>query len=152
MFTMRPYSSRNDGMTYYDPFRELREMERRFFGEPFGFSSGRAMAAFRADITDHGDNFLLEADLPGFDKKDIQLTVDGDTLTIKAERRSEQEEKDKEDNYICRERSYGSYSRAFDVSAVDTSGITAKYTDGVLRLILPKKGEQTSAARQLEIE
>lgn len=150
MFELRPY--RKNEPVYYDPFAGMREMEKRFFGEPLDFFDRQTPVTFQTDITDNGDSYLLEADLPGFDKKDIGLHLNGDTLTIRAERHTEKEEKDKKDTYICRERSYGSYSRTFDVSGVDTAGIKASYTDGVLRLTMPKKSEVTPSSRTLEIE
>ena len=95
MFEIRPYR-RNNNPSNYNPFREMDDFERAFFGEPFGsfFHSGD-IAEFKTDITDEGDHYLLEADLPGFDKKDIHLDINGDTLTINAERHCEKKSKDK---------------------------------------------------------
>ena len=93
----------------------------------------------------------LEADLPGFDKKDIHLDVNGDTLTIHAERKAEQEEKDDKNNYVRCERSFGSYSRQFDLSSVDADHMKATYDNGVLKLEMPKKALPDSA-RHIEIE
>ena len=90
--------------------------------------------------------------MPGFDKKDIQLDIQNDVLTIRAERHSEHEEKDKKGKYVRCERSYGSYSRDFDVSGIATDAINAKYDNGVLKLTLPKKTEALPEARHLEIE
>ena len=84
-----------------------------------------------------GNNYILEADLPGFEKGDIKLDVKDDILTIKAERPTETEKKDKDSRRICCERSYGSYSRQFDVSGIDTDKISAKYENGVLKLTMP---------------
>ena len=98
-----------------------------------------------------GDAFKLEADLPGFDKKDIHLDVNGDTLTIHAERKAEQEEKDDKNNYVRCERSFGSYSRQFDLSGVDADHMKATYDNGVLKLEMPKKALPDSA-RHIEIE
>lgn len=151
MFDLRPYSRKNN-ITSYNPFREMEEMERRFFDDPFGFFDGKAIAEFKTDIIDNGDSYTLEADLPGFNKNDIALDITGDVLTIKAERHSEHEEKDKKQKYVRCERSYGSYSRAFDISEVDSDKITAKYSDGVLRLTLPKKEAPKSTSHRLEIE
>ena len=95
---------------------------------------------------------MLEADLPGFDKKDINIDVNGDYLTIKAERHSEHEDKKKKDSYIRCERSYGSYCRSFDVTGIDTEKIAAKYDNGVLTLTMPRKDPQQPASRQLTIE
>ena len=134
----------------YNPFREMEDLERSFFGDPF-FES-RDLAEFKTDVTDEGDHYLLEADLPGFDKKDIHLDINGDTLTVRAERHSEHEEKDKKGKYVRCERSYGSYSRDFDLSGVKADEIKAKYENGVLKLTMPKKTEALPESRHLEIE
>ena len=136
----------------YNPWREMEELERAFFGRPFGVYGNTALSQFRVDVTDEGDHYLLEADLPGFEKKDITLDIQNDTLIVRAERRSKVEEKDKKDKVIRMERSYGSYQRSFDISGVDTDKIKAKYTDGVLRLTLPKLEQQLPKGRRLEIE
>lgn len=135
----------NHPMNTYNPFREMEELERSFFGRD-------DLAEFKTDITDEGDHYLLESDLPGFDKKDIRMDLNGDTLTISAERHSRVEQKDQSDRIIRVERSYGSYSRQFDISSVDADGIRAKYDNGVLQVTLPKKERLTPASRQLEIE
>lgn len=144
MFGITPYERRNNAMTY-DPFKAFDNFEREFF------KTG-AMAEFRTDIKDNGKEYELLADLPGFRKEDINIELDDNCLTIQAERRFENEEKDKKGNYVRRERSYGSFSRSFDVSGIEVSAIKASYEDGVLKLVLPKKQEITPAARRLEIE
>ncbi len=137
---------------YYNPFRQMEEMERRFFGRPFdSFFDSFAPAEFGTDITDAGDHFLLEADLPGFSKDNICIDLNGDTLTIKAERNAKKEDTDGT-KVIRSERSYGSYTRSFDVSGIDTEGIKGKYEDGVLKLTLPKKQEVLPETRRLTIE
>lgn len=100
------------------------------------------LSEFKTDIMDNGDEYVLEADLPGFDKNDHQLDIDNNVLTIRAERHSEHEEKDKKNKYIRCERSYGAYCRKFDLSGVDEAAIKAKYDKGVLKLTLPKKNRQ----------
>ena len=143
-----PYVRRNNSLSAFDPFRELDELERAFFGD------GRStkMAAFSTDIKDNGDSYTLEADLPGVKKEDIKLDLTDNVLTINAERHSEYEEKDKKGNFVKRERFYGSYRRSFDVSGINVDGIEAEYTDGVLTLNMPKKVETVPAARRLEIK
>ena len=142
----------NHHVNSYNPFREMEEFERNFFS-PFGnFFGMQDLAEFKTDVTDEGDHYLLEADLPGFDKKDIKLDINDDTLTVHAERHSKIEEKDKKNKVIRMERSYGSYSRQFDVSGVDTDNIKAKYDNGVLRPTLPKKDRPLPESKRLEIE
>lgn len=143
MFELTPFVKRNNAAVY-DPFRLFDEMERNFF-------KGSSIGEFRADIQDTGDAYELEADLPGVKKEDIQVELDNNYLTISAERHAEKDEKDKKGNYVRRERSYGSYSRSFDVTGVQTDQITAEYTDGVLKLRLPKKQESLPTTRRLEI-
>ena len=135
MFELRPYR-KNNSVSYYNPFRDMESFEKAFFGDPY---YRNALAEFKTDITDEGDHFLLEADMPGFEKNDIHLDVSGDTLTIKAERLTKNKTEDKKDRYVCSERSYGSYSRSFDITGIDAAGIKAKYNNGVLSLTLPKK-------------
>lgn len=151
MFELRPYR-KNNHVSTYNPFKEMEDFEKAFFNAPFyDFFRSGDIAEFKTDISDEGDHFLLEADLPGFEKKDIHLDIDGDTLSINAQRHSEKKTKEK-DKYICSERSYGSYMRTFDISMVDADNIKAKYDNGVLTLKLPKKGEAVSEAKHLEIE
>lgn len=142
MFGITPYSTYRGG---YNPFRELEKLERQLFPENTGLST------FKTDIKDNGDSYLLEAELPGFKKDQIHVDVADGTLTISAERQEEKEEKDKAGKLIHSERFYGSFERSFDLSAVNEEGITAEYTDGVLRLTLPKKTKTPPASRRLEI-
>ena len=78
--------------------------------------------------------------------------ISGDVLTVQAERHSEHEDKDQKNKYVRCERSYGLYSRQFDVSEIDTENIKAKYENGVLKLTLPKKSEVSSSPKRVEIE
>ena len=148
MFELRPYRN-NNHMTTYDPFRDMEALERAFFGNRDFLGD---VGTFKTDIQDKGDHYLLEADLPGMKKEDIAIDIDGDNLTIKAERRNEHEEKDKKGKFVRCERSYGTYSRQFDVSGINTEGIKAKYENGVLTLSMPKKSAQLPTAKRLEIE
>ena len=150
MFEIRPYAHKKN-TALYNPFREMDEWEKQFFGNPFGFFEG-GIEEFKTDIKDEGDRYELEADLPGFDKKDIHLDVNGDVLTVHAERHSEHEEKEKKGKYVRCERSYGSYSREFDLSGVQADKITAKYENGVLKLTIPKKEAEAPTSHRLEIE
>lgn len=143
----------NHHINSYNPFREMEELEKNFFNNPFGaFFGNGELSEFKTDVSDEGDHYLLEADLPGFDKKDIQLDISGDTLTVKAERHSKFEEKDKKDKLVRIERSYGSYSRQFDISGINADAIKAKYENGVLQLKLPKKETAVPESKHLEIE
>ena len=139
----------NDYLRSYNPFREMEEFENNAFKSFFGDSS---LAEFKTDLSDEGDHYELEADLPGFDKKDINLQIEDNQLIIRAERHSKYEQEDQQNKVVRRERSYGSYSRAFDMSGIDTDKIKAKYENGVLKLELPKLEKVQPEVRKLEIE
>ena len=140
MFELIPFTRH---VSMYDPFRAFDEMERSFFND-------RQSLGFRTDVTDTGDAYKLEAELPGFKKEDIKIDIENDCLTISAERHENKDEE--KPNFVKRERLYGSYSRSFDVSGIDVDKISAGYTDGVLTLELPKKVETAPASRRLEIQ
>lgn len=139
MFGITPFE-RND---LWNPFRDLEKELFRGFG---------AMGHCRTDIKDEGDKYLLECEMPGFDKNDIKIDVNGSTLTLCAEHKTENSEKNSSGEYIRRERSYGSYCRSFDISNIDEHAIDAEYTNGILRLTLPKKAKEQPQTKRIEIK
>ena len=147
--------SRNhsNSMNSYNPFREMEDLERRFFADPFDDYFGKTdLAEFKTDVLDEGDHYELEADLPGFRTEDIKLELQGDNLVISAQRHSNAEEMNKDGKVLRMERSYGSYQRSFNVSQIDTNNIRAAYDNGVLKLSLPKKNTQLPESRVLQID
>lgn len=143
MFGLIPFTHDNS-LSSQNLFNYLDNIERSFFGDM------EPAAQFRTDIKDNGNEYLLEAELPGFNRDDISISLDGDRLDITAKHEEKKEEK--KDNYICRERKLGTYSRSFDVSAVDTSGISAGYQDGILSLHLPKKQPVQPEVKRIELK
>lgn len=137
-----PYSRKNHSV--YNPFQDFDDLEKAFF-------SDRSLGELKTDIKDLGESYALEADLPGFKKEDIHVDVKDNTLSITAERHSEFEQKDKKNSYLRCERSFGSYSRQFDLSSVDADHMKATYDNGVLKLEMPKKALPDNA-RHIEIE
>ena len=127
-----------------NPFYEMDRMSRSLFDGP--------ARVFRTDIRETETGFALEAELPGCRKEDISIEVNGDRLTIQAQRKSENEQKDDQGNYLRRERFSGTFSRSFDVTGIDLDAITARYADGILTLTLPKKETEVPASRRLEIQ
>ena len=117
MFELIPFDRRNRSVVSFDPFRTLDDIERSFF------ANTPAVTSFRTDVSDDGDSYKLEAELPGFKKEDISIDIDNECLTISAERSFDK--KDDKNNYVKRERYYGSYSRSFDVSNIDIDKIEA---------------------------
>lgn len=140
MFGMIPFDrSDNNIFDLFDNF------EKQFFN-----NTNASLPAFRTDIRDQGDKFLLEAELPGFNKEDISLDLKEGILTIKAEHKEEQEQQ-KQGEYIRRERRSGSFARSFDVSGIDESGISAAYRNGILEVTLPKQAPVVPESRQINI-
>ena len=89
------------------------------------------------DIYENDDNIVITAELPGVDKKDISVDVNGRILTLKGERSADNEVK--EDNYYRKERSYGKFERSFTLPAdVDPDKVKADFKDGILKLDIPK--------------
>ena len=144
MMFLTPYTRKNATINHYNPFQAMEEMERAFFG-------GNQIAEFKTDIRDAGDAYILEADLPSFKKEDINIELNDGSLTIRAERRNEVEEKG-EGGYLRQERSYGAFSRTFGTEGVDVNAMQAKFTDGVLTLHMPKLIPAASNTRRIEIE
>ncbi len=138
-YAMLPYRRPNELSQLFNDF------DRSFF-TPFPSFS----AAFNTDITDEGDHYLMAAELPGFGKDDISIDVEGDQLVIRASREQEKEEDKKK--YIHRERTYGTYTRRFDISGIDTEHIGAKYNNGVLELTLPKVVEKAPEGKKITID
>ena len=103
----------------------------------------------RCDIYEEGGLYTIEMDIPGFDKKDIKIENNDNYLTITAEKNNE--EKEEEKNYIRRERVYGKYQRSFYVGDLDNENIKAAFSDGTLKITIPKK-EEAESKKIIEIE
>ena len=149
MSKLTPYDSRR-WPAMWDPFGELEDFGRNFWRD--GFWPGKGINGFKTDITDTGDAFELEADLPGFRREDISVDVEGERLVINAKRELSGDEKDERGDVVRRERSFGSFTRSFDVSNVRTEDIRASFDNGVLKLIMPKKEDSGAETRHLEIK
>ena len=141
MFGMLPFERSNDNL--FDTFDN--------FARDFFRSSNASLPAFRTDIREVNDKYVLEAELPGFNKEDISLDLKEGILTIKAEHKDSQDQKNDKGEYIRRERRYGSFARTFDVSGINESGITAAYNNGILEVTLPKQAPVVPESRQIAI-
>lgn len=128
------------GLTRVDPFgRDLDDMFKGFFLTPMPLNQ-MAAGQFPIDVTEDDKNYKVRAELPGFNKEDISVSVTGDQVSISAETKKEKEEK-KGSQVVLRECYYGRQSRSFTLpQGVDDAKTTARYEDGVLSLTLPKKG------------
>jgi len=108
------------------------------FGEGWGSEPEERIWAPPVDIFDLGDRLVIYADLPGVERESIDVTLEGDTLTLRAERKAYPEEAD----YLCCERTSGTYRRVIQIPMeVDAQNIEAHYEDGILKITLPKAPE-----------
>ncbi len=103
----------------------------------------------KCDIYEKDNTYYLEADIPGFSKEDINVEFNKGNLTITAEKNSEEEENDK--NYLRRERYYGKYQRSFYLGEVDEEACEASFTNGILKIKVPKKLEEETK-KNIEIK
>jgi HSP20 family protein len=124
-----------------------RAFDRFFEGWPFRLADGGRAWAPSVDISETAKRVVVKAEVPGMDAKDIEITITGDILTIRGERKQEKEEK--EENFHRIERSYGTFSRSIRLPAeVETDKVDATYRDGVLKIAMSK----TKKASQKKIE
>ncbi len=143
------------------------EMDRLFdrFSENFGFPSLRRMfdiepalrqtpfafAAPAIDMSEDEKSYKISAELPGLDAKDVDVSIAGDMLVLKGEKRQKSERKDT--NYHFSERSYGSFQRAFELPAsVDRDKIAANFAKGVLTIEMPKTTEAQRQPKKIEVK
>ena len=138
-------------LTRWEPFREFSTMQdranrmNRLFREsysPEGPEEALTTTNFAppVDIYEDEHNITLKLEVPGIDEKDIDVRIEGNTLTVHGERKIEKEEK--EENFRRIERQYGSFTRSFTLpSSVDPAQVSANYDKGVLRINLAKKAE-----------
>jgi HSP20 family protein len=132
-------------LTRYDPFdtavEPFDDLFRGFF-RPVRLD--RELPQFKMDVKEDDKAYTVHAELPGMKKEDIHITIDGNNVVISAETRSESEKKEGE-KVLKRERTYGKVMRSFSLASdVNEATASAKYSDGVLELVLPKKAAATS--------
>ncbi len=109
------------------------------------------IASPAVDFNEDEKAYLITVELPGMKEQDIDVSLSGDTLTIKGEKREEKEEKAK--NYYLSERRYGSFQRSFTLSAsVDRDKIEASFAAGVLKITLPKTAEALQQQKKIEVK
>jgi HSP20 family protein len=136
-------------MTRYDPF-ETDSLDNLFRGFFRPVKMDRELPQLRMDVKEGEKSYTVHADIPGVNKDDIHVTIDGNTVSISAEVKKSAEQKEGE-KVLRRERYVGRVSRSFALeSEVDEAGASARYQDGVLELVLPKK--TAAAAKRLAVQ
>ena len=134
----------------YDPFDDVfGDLLKGFFVRPVSFE-GQSQSPVKVDVTEDEKTYKVQAELPGVKKEDINVSIDGSQIAISAEVKKEREEKNG-GRVLRSERYYGKFSRSFQLAQdVDESKAEAKYSDGVLQLLLPKKA--AVSAKKLYIQ
>ncbi len=134
-------------LTRLDP---LDDFFRGFFVRPVEMGNTPEAPALKLDVKEKGNEYFVHAELPGIKKEDIHVHIDGNLVSISAERRQEKEVKEGE-RVLRSERYFGKVARSFQLAQeLDESKAVARFVDGVLELTLPKKAATT--ARRLTID
>jgi HSP20 family protein len=127
----------------------MEEMMRRFFSEPMLPMAEAEEWMPSVDISETDGQITVKAELPGLEAKDIDLAVTGDVLTLKGEKKKEEETK--EQDYYCREIFSGSFHRSFRLpSEVDSEKVDASFKNGVLTINMPKA--ESGSKKKIEIK
>jgi HSP20 family protein len=127
-----------------EPFRAVRNQFDALLDDWFGRGLAGGMLSPRIDVSETEKEVTLAVELPGVEEKDIDVTLSGDQLTIKGEKKSEQESKDDKNGRVFHrmERSYGAFQRTMTVPyEIEPEKVTASFKDGVLRITLPKPAD-----------
>jgi len=142
-----------------NPFALMqREMNRMF--DVFNRSWGLAgfpdySTAFmpRLDVTEDDKAFIVTAELPGMNEKEIDLSFSGDTLTIRGEKKEEKEDKNRNKNYYYSERTYGMFTRSIPLPRqIETDKVSANFKKGVLTITLPKTAAAVESNKKIDVK
>jgi HSP20 family protein len=144
---------------FYDPFLALRREVDRMFDDFFSGFGGRALRSPASswqgvtptiDLAENDKEIVVTAELPGLDDKDFEVTVSGDLLILKGEKKSEHERSDGNAHYV--ERRFGTFSRSVRLPfEVKDEKIDARYDKGVLTIRVPKPADMQRAACRIEV-
>ncbi len=136
-------------ITRYDPFGDLDDLFRGFFVRPMAVE-GKPHLQIKMDVSETEKAYVIKAELPGVNKEDINITIDGNQVAVSAEVKEEKEAREGE-KLLRQERYFGKVYRAFSLAQdVDEGTATARYNNGVLELTLPKK--QAASAKKLRVD
>jgi HSP20 family protein len=141
MYGLIPFKTNNlqgRGYTVDDLFSD-------FFNDDFIAPLNKEASKFSTDIKENENEYVVIAELSGVKKEDINVEFKNDQLVISAKRQECKDES--KDSYIRKERSYGEFQRAFRFTDVDNKAISAKFENGELKVIVPKKIKENEASK-----
>jgi len=139
---------------WIDPFdlvTDLQDDMNRLFSSSLRRGPQSSIGEFlpSLEMKEDDNQFLLHLDIPGMERKDLDISVTGNTLTVKGERKEEENKKGK--GYFYSERRYGSFQRSVELpTEVDADKVAASYKDGVLELVLPKS--EKAKPKQIKVD
>ncbi|NIP31518.1 MAG: Hsp20 family protein [Candidatus Dadabacteria bacterium] len=140
------------GLSLWEPFNVLKEFNDKF-GNVLDVETDPKSRSWnpKINVAENEKSYVVTAEVPGVDKDKIDIDIKDNTLTIKGEKSFEK--KEEKENYLRIERSYGKFQRSFYLDEnVDREKIDAKYKDGVLEIILPKKEEATPKKIEVKVK
>jgi len=149
MFGLTQYSRKGNQVCGRNSF-DLRSVFDDFFGDSLFPAFFTAASPIKADIRETEKEYVIDAEIPGVKKEDIKLELRDDTLTIAVEHNEQVDEE--RQNYIRKERGYGSYSRSFYVENVKHEDVAAKYNDGILTVTIPKSMDGKVNRHKIDIQ
>lgn len=122
------------------------------FDDFFTPISSEEFSKMKCDIYEENGKYIMEMDIPGFNKEDVNIEIDdNDYLTVTAEKSVSNDSNDSK-NYVRRERSYGKYQRSFYIGDIDKENIDASFENGILKVLMPKKQEIQKQKTTIEIK
>ena len=145
MFDMIPF--RKDNLSTKDQF--LSPFFKNFFNDDFFTTMGNMQGNFNVDLKETDEKYLIEADLPGIKKEDIEIDFQNNHLLINAKRQESIE--DKRENYVRRERHHGEFKRSFYIDNADENKINASFNNGVLKIAISKTNKDNNKRRKIDI-
>ncbi len=146
MFGLVPFSRRASDLARRNSWDNFFD---NFFNDSFTTGFFTTAHPIKADVRETEKEYIVEADMPGVNKDDIRLELKDGILTLGVEH--DEQVNEEKDNYIRKERKYGSYSRSFSVDGVKQEDVSAKYNDGVLTVTLPKTEEAKPKTHRIDI-
>ncbi|MBK8156294.1 MAG: Hsp20/alpha crystallin family protein [Streptococcus sp.] len=144
-----PFNRKNKEISTNTGFEDFYNVLDDFFSNDWPFRRSLTHDTFKVDVEDNGNEYLIEAEMPGIDKKDINVELNDGKLMISITRDENSESKKK--NFIHRERRYSSMSRSIYLEDAKSDGIKAKLENGLLKVVVPKE-EKPNNSITIDVE